>query len=68
LKVKCPECKKDATLAQDCSCVRCELCELEMDLCEYVILAGQNDPATSDLLADYAENTEGKSEPLDEWV
>ena len=67
MKVKCPWCKDDAQLASDCSCVKCEQCEKEWNFEEYVKLAATDDPATSDLLADYDENTEGESEDLVEW-
>lgn len=69
MKVKCPECKEEAQLEQDCSCVKCERCELDMDFVKYVLLAAGDDPASSDLLLDYDENAEGKSaDHLDEWV
>ena len=67
MKVKCPECKEDAELAIDCSCVKCKLCELEWDFDKYIMLVAKNDPSLSELLADYAENMKGKSEWLDSW-
>jgi hypothetical protein len=40
-----------------------------LDFVDYVLLAAGDDPASSDLLLDYDENTEGKTaDDLDEWV
>ncbi len=67
MKVKCPWCKDDVDLASDCSCVKCEQCDVEWDFGEYIQVAAKEDPASSELLADYDENTEGESEELVEW-
>ena len=68
MKIKCPKCKKDADLAMDYSCVKCSSCDLDMSYGEYVKFVAHNEAKYSDILGDYAGNTEGQSSgSLDEW-
>lgn len=68
MKIKCPKCKKNADLAMDFSCVRCDNCDLDMSYGEYVKFVAHNDITYTDILGDYATSTEGQSSgSLDEW-
>lgn len=68
MKIKCPKCKGQAELASDFSFVKCTKCELDMSYGEYVKYVAHNDITYSDILSDYAGNTEGqKPGTLDDW-
>ena len=68
MKIKCPKCKENAELTPDFSLVRCTKCDLEMRYGEYVRYVAHSDAKYSDILGDYAGNTEGQtSGSLDEW-
>ena len=68
MKIKCPKCKENAELTPDFSLVACTKCDLEMSYGEYVKYVAHSDAKYSDILGDYAGNTEGQtSGSLDEW-
>ena len=68
MKIKCPKCKEDAELSPDFSFVKCTFCDFDMSYGEYVKFVAHNDAKYSDILGDYAGNTEGQSSgSLDEW-
>ena len=68
MKIKCPKCKEVAELTPDFSLVKCTKCNLEMSYGEYVKYVAHADAKYSDILGDYAGNTEGQtSGSLDEW-
>lgn len=68
MKIKCPRCKEGAELAPDFSVVTCTNCDLDMSYGEYVRFVAHNDATYSDILGDYAGNTNGQSTgTLDEW-
>lgn len=68
MKIKCPKCKEDAELTPDFSLVTCTNCNLEISYGEYVRYVAHSDATYSDILGDYASNTEGQtSGSLDEW-
>ena len=68
MKIKCPKCKEDAELTPDFSLVTCTNCNLEISYGEYVRYVAHSDATYSDILGDYASNTEGEtSGTLDEW-
>jgi len=64
----CPKCKGEAELTPDFSLVACKICDFEMSYGEYVRYVAHADSTYSDILGDYAGNTEGeKAGTLDEW-
>ena len=68
MKIKCPKCKEDAELTPDFSLVTCTKCNLEMSYGEYVKFVAHSDSTYTDILGDYAGNTEGQTAgSLDEW-
>lgn len=68
MKIKCPQCKKNAELSHDFSLVKCKKCNLEMSYGEYVKFVAHNDATYSDILGDYTGSTEGQTTgSLDDW-
>ena len=68
MRIRCPKCKDRAELSTDFSFVRCDNCDLDMSYGEYVKFVAHNEKTYSDILGDYAGNTEGQSSgSLDEW-
>ena len=68
MKVKCPKCEKIAELGDDFSFVRCSHCSLDMTYGEYVKFIAYKDVRYSDILGDYAKDSDGAtSGSLDEW-
>ena len=68
MKIKCPKCKENAELTPDFSLVTCTKCDFEMSNGEYVKYVAHSDSTYTDILGDYAGNTEGqKAGSLDEW-
>ena len=68
MKIKCPKCKENAELSMDFSFVKCDNCDLDMSYGEYVKYVAHNEKGYSDILGDYAGNTEGQSSgSLDDW-
>ena len=68
MKIKCPQCQKEAHLSGDFSYVECQQCGLDMTYGEYVKFLAHNDKTYSDILGDYASDTKGQSAgTLDEW-
>ncbi|HJU58473.1 MAG TPA: hypothetical protein VJ583_01885 [Nitrososphaeraceae archaeon] len=56
MKIICPDCKKNADLADDFSSVRCSYCSLDMTYGEYVKYIAYKDTRYSDILSDYKSN------------
>ena len=56
MKIICPDCKKNADLADDFSSVRCKYCSLDMTYGEYVKYIAYKDARYSDILSDYKSN------------
>ena len=68
MKIKCPKCSENAELSPDFSLIKCQKCDLEMSYGEYVRFVAHADSTYSDVLGDYAGNTEGqKAGTLDDW-
>ena len=56
MKIVCPDCKKNADLADDFSFVKCSYCPLDMTYGEYVKYIAYKDTRYSDILSDYKGN------------
>lgn len=56
MKIVCPDCKKNADLADDFSFVKCSYCLLDMTYGEYVKYIAYKDARYSDILSDYKKN------------
>ena len=56
MKIVCPDCKKNADLADDFSFVKCSYCQLDMTYGEYVKYIAYKDARYSDILSDYKKN------------
>ncbi|HSF00580.1 MAG TPA: hypothetical protein VLA48_06760 [Nitrososphaeraceae archaeon] len=56
MKIICPDCKKNADLADDFSSVKCSYCSLDMTYGEYVKYIAYKDARYSDILSDYKSN------------
>lgn len=68
MKIKCPSCKKPASLSADFSTISCKHCGTDMSYGEYVKYVAHNDATYSDILGDYASDTMGQSSgSLDDW-
>ncbi len=68
MKVKCPKCDDIAELGDDFSYVKCSKCFLDMTYGEYVKFIAYKDATYSDILGDYAKDTNGSAAgTLDEW-
>jgi hypothetical protein len=53
VKVRCPDCKGVAELADDFSFVKCSNCHFDMSYGEYVKYIAYRDSRYSDILSDY---------------
>ncbi|AIF82740.1 hypothetical protein NTE_00660 [Candidatus Nitrososphaera evergladensis SR1] len=53
MKVRCPDCKAIAELADDFSYVKCTECEFDMTYGEYVKYIAYKDARYRDILSDY---------------
>ena len=53
MKVRCPDCKGVAELADDFSFVKCSNCHFDMSYGEYVKYIAYKDSRYSDILSDY---------------
>ena len=56
MKIVCPDCKKNAELADDFSFVKCSFCSLDMTYGEYIKYIAYKDARYSDILSDYKKN------------
>jgi ribosomal protein L37AE/L43A len=56
MKIICPDCKKNADLADDFSFVKCSFCSLDMTYGEYIKYIAYKDARYSDILSDYKKN------------
>jgi hypothetical protein len=67
VKIKCPKCDEIAELGDDFSYVKCSYCSLDMTYGEYVKFIAYKDARYSDILRDYARDTEGTTGSIDDW-
>ncbi|MDE1829790.1 MAG: hypothetical protein KGI25_05665 [Thaumarchaeota archaeon] len=68
MKIKCPKCDEIAELGDDFSYVKCSKCSLDMTYGEYVRFIAYKEARYSDILGDYAKDTNGNAAgTLDDW-
>jgi len=53
VKIRCPDCKSAAELADDFSAVKCEKCGFDKTYGDYVKYVAYKDARYSDILSDY---------------
>ena len=68
MKIICPTCNGTAALTPDFSLVTCKKCDYEISYGEYIKHSAHSESTYSDILGDYAGNTEGQTAgSLEEW-
>lgn len=68
MKIRCPKCNEIAELGDDFSYVKCPHCSLDMTYGEYVKFIAYKDARYSDILGDYAKETDSTNgATLDDW-
>ena len=66
-KIKCPECKEDVILVKNYTRIICELCELDWEFKEFIMILMRSDKKAMDVLADYEKKLQETSESYVSW-
>ena len=66
-KIKCPECKEDVILVKNYTHIICELCELDWEFKEFIMILMLSDKKAMEVLADYEKKLQETSESYVSW-